>query len=156
MKKDIFIDNNIAKNFANPMDPEYKKLISWLKIHNNNKNADAYLVISKKLLEEYISTSGQCNASTNICAIVALLHSQGRLDIFTNSQISQFCRTHYKKHVVQNMICSYIDRKYHIPTVLLSERHYALSIDDAFIRDLINFPGFTVVAAKRPEYLNYT
>ena len=30
MKKDIFIDNNIACRFSNPMDPEMKKLISWL------------------------------------------------------------------------------------------------------------------------------
>lgn len=156
MKKDIFIDNNIAKNFANPMDPEYKKLLSWIRTHNLNKNADAYLVASKKLLEEYISTSGQCNASTNICAIVAVLQSQGRLDTFTNNQIKQFRKTHYKKHVVKAMTCSDIDRNYHIPTVFLSERHYALSIDDAFIRDLLNFPGFTAVAAKRPENLNYT
>lgn len=27
MKKDIFIDNNIACRFANPMDPKMKKLI---------------------------------------------------------------------------------------------------------------------------------
>ena len=30
MLKDLFIDNNVAKNFANPLDPEYKKLIQWL------------------------------------------------------------------------------------------------------------------------------
>lgn len=30
MKKDIFIDNNIASKFSNPLDPEYKKLIKWL------------------------------------------------------------------------------------------------------------------------------
>jgi hypothetical protein len=52
-RKDIFIDNNIAKNFSNPLDPDYKKLIKWLrefndddpKIHNN-----AYLMVSNKLL----------------------------------------------------------------------------------------------------------
>jgi hypothetical protein len=27
MLKDIFIDNNIAKNFCNPVDPEYKNLV---------------------------------------------------------------------------------------------------------------------------------
>ena len=30
MKKDIFIDNNIASKFSNPQDPEYIKLTQWL------------------------------------------------------------------------------------------------------------------------------
>lgn len=30
MRKDIFIDNNIACRFSNPMDPEMKKLIAWI------------------------------------------------------------------------------------------------------------------------------
>jgi len=34
MKKDIFIDNNIAKNFTNPLDGEYKKLVQWLMRYN--------------------------------------------------------------------------------------------------------------------------
>jgi len=31
IQKDIFIDTNIAKNFTNPLDPEYKKLVFWLR-----------------------------------------------------------------------------------------------------------------------------
>ena len=30
MKKDIFIDNNIASKFSNPQDKEYIKLTQWL------------------------------------------------------------------------------------------------------------------------------
>ena len=30
MIKDILVDNNIAKNFKNPANPEYEKLIKWL------------------------------------------------------------------------------------------------------------------------------
>ena len=60
MKKDIFIDNNIAMNFANPSDAEYKKLLCWLYVYNHDPNKDAYLVVSIKLIEEYIGTSGNC------------------------------------------------------------------------------------------------
>ena len=38
--KDIFIDNNIAKNFGNPMDEEYQKLIRWLQKFDEDKDTD--------------------------------------------------------------------------------------------------------------------
>lgn len=155
MKKDIFIDNNIAMNFANPSDAEYKKLLRWLYVYNHNPNKDAYLVVSIKLIEEYISTSGNCHASINICAIVAKLQAEGRLVIKSSKEIKLFRKTYYKKHIVKHLTCTKIDREYHIPTVLLSQRRYALSIDDAFVNDLLHFPHFAAVAAKRPESLNY-
>ena len=60
-RKDLFIDNNIAKNFSNPLDPEYKKLIKWLIEFNSNpkKHDDnAHLVVSQKLIAEYYRTMG--------------------------------------------------------------------------------------------------
>ena len=58
MKKDIFIDNNVANKFTNPQDTEYKKLTQWLLNFNvddiENKNNYAHLVVSKKLLAEYL------------------------------------------------------------------------------------------------------
>jgi hypothetical protein len=58
MKKDIFIDNNIAKNFTNPLDPEYVKLIKWLLAYDEVPEGspdyiNAHLAVSKKLLVEY-------------------------------------------------------------------------------------------------------
>jgi hypothetical protein len=38
---------------------------------------------------------------------------------------------------------------------LLSDRKFALSYDDNFIYDLINFSGFTVLVKKRPEEIPY-
>jgi len=35
------------------------------------------------------------------------------------------------------------------------DRKYALSLDNNFIHDLKNFPGFVVVTARRPENLSY-
>ena len=60
MKKDLFIDNNIAKNFSNPQDEEYIKLTKWLINFDSsdieNKDNYAHLVVSKKLLGEYNRT----------------------------------------------------------------------------------------------------
>lgn len=49
MKKDIFIDNNIACRFANPMDPEMKKLINWIMKNEEGSEDNAILVVSDKL-----------------------------------------------------------------------------------------------------------
>jgi hypothetical protein len=43
MMKDIFIDNNIAKNFTLPYDDSYKNLLAWL-------YQEGALVVSQKLL----------------------------------------------------------------------------------------------------------
>ena len=155
MKKDIFIDDNIAKNFVNPVDPEYIKLMNWLNMFKHNPSCDAYLVVSKKLLEEYNGTHATCKEAQNICVIVATLQIQGRLIIKNNKELREFRRKHYKKHICTHFTCSKPDREYHIPTVLLSNRRYALLIDKNFVNDLSRFPGFTVTVAKRPESINY-
>lgn len=53
MKKDIFIDNNIACRFSNPMDPEMKKLIAWIMECEEGSQNNAILMMSDKLLREY-------------------------------------------------------------------------------------------------------
>ncbi len=71
MLKDIFIDNNIAKNFSNPLDPEYKKLIRWLITDDRQNSANnAYLVISPKLIAEYQRTARDALSPTNIVIII--------------------------------------------------------------------------------------
>lgn len=41
MKKDIFIDNNIASCYlSNPMDESYKQLIRWLMTHQQSEQTD--------------------------------------------------------------------------------------------------------------------
>ncbi len=75
MKNDIFIDTNVAKNFGNPLDDDYKDLITWLLKHNpkdKTPEKDAHLVISQKLFAEYVPL--QCigaASQTNIAALVA-------------------------------------------------------------------------------------
>jgi len=153
--KDIFIDNNIAKNFSNPLDCEYKKFIKWLLKYNpKNPLKNAYLVVSNKLLCEYSRTAGYPHSSINIIIIIDKCTREGRLNKISNSDIKNFKQKHFKKHVVQRLTCNKSDWD-HIPVVMLSERKYALSLDTNFRRDINNFPGFSALAAKRPQDIPY-
>jgi hypothetical protein len=164
-KKDLFIDNNITKNFANPLDPEYKKLIQWLMNYDEkaityddkgekiNTNS-AYLVVSNKLLAEYQRSSGTATSATNITIIIAKLTREGRLVKISNQAIKAFKQQHFTPKVIRKLTCNQEDRD-HIPVVLLSDRKYALSLDDKFRQDLTDFPGFKVLVAERPQEIPY-
>jgi hypothetical protein len=155
MKKDIFIDTNIAKNFSNPMDVEYKKLIRWL-MKNDPENVigNAYLMVSNRLLGEYSRSISYPADGTNIWVIIDKLTREGRLIKITNAEIKEFQRSHFTKKVVKDLRSNKEDHA-HIPVVLLSDRKYALSRDEDFIYDLVHFPGFKARAEKRPEKLPY-
>lgn len=155
MKKDIFIDTNIAKNFSNPMDVEYKNLIRWLmKYHPQNVIGNAYLMVSNKLLGEYSRSISSPTGGTNIWVIIDKLTREGRLIKTRNEDIKEFQRKHFTNKVVKALRSNKEDHD-HIPVVLLSDRKYALSRDDDFIYDLVHFPGFKARAEKRPEKLPY-
>ena len=158
MKKDLFIDNNIAKNFSNPQDEEYIKLTKWLinfdSSDNENKDNYAHLVVSNKLLKEYYRTSMNAVSDTAIPAIIDILTREGRLITISNQQIKDFKSTYYSKRVERNLRSNKEDRE-HIPLVLLSDRKFALLRDDNFKYDLEHFAGFTVRVEKRPEDLPY-
>jgi hypothetical protein len=156
-KKDIFIDNNIAKNFSNPLDPEYKKLICWLmKFDANPKNCDqnAYLVVSQKLLAEYIRTIGHAASGTAIPAIINQFTREGRLHKISNDQIKDFKKQYFTKKQEKRFTSNQEDRE-HIPVVLLSDRKYALTLDEKFTEDLLNFPSFIVMVGKKPTDIPY-
>ncbi len=153
--KDIFIDNNVAKNFANPLDPEYKKLVLWLKTYDEfNKLSSAYLAISTKILVEYHRTCGTSMSDNSIVAIIDLCTRQGRLNRITNEQIKNFRATHFTKKNCRKLKSNWQDHD-HIPVVMLSKRKCAISIDDGFVYDVNNFPGFKAIAVKRPQDLGY-
>jgi len=154
MKKDIFIDTNIASRFTNPMDTEYIKLINWLLNYEKNSDNNAYLVVSKKLLAEYNRSTMSAHTDTCIGVIINTLLCQGRLTIITNDQIKEFHRIYFTKKIEKQLRSNNEDRQ-HIPVVLLSERKYALAIDDNFVYDLTNFSGFNTRVEKRPERLPY-
>lgn len=153
--KDIFIDNNIAKNFANPLDPEYKKLVEWLRKYDESaKSRNAILVICNKLLAEYGRTSSGSVSPTNIWVIVDKLLRENRLNKIRNFMIVEFKRAHFKRGIVRRFRCNSDDRDY-IAVVLLSYRKYAITRDFNFKHDLENFPGFTVRVGMKPQELPY-
>jgi hypothetical protein len=159
MKKDIFIDNNIASKFSNPQDKEYIKLTKWLVCYDqsDSKNRDncAHLVVSKKLLVEYCRSALNATSDTSIPSIVDKLLRENRLIIIKNEEIKAFKTAHYSKTILRKLRCNIEDRE-HLPLVFLSDRKYALSNDDNFVYDLLNFPGFKALAKKRPEEIPYT
>ena len=155
MKKDIFIDNNIASRyFSNPVDEEHAKLVDWLRTFNEDEETDAYLVISPFLLREYHESNRNATSTTNIVQIIGDLTKQERLVDFTKKEIEAFQKEHYSKKVMKRLLSNNKDRN-HIPAVLLSDRKMALSEDDNFLHDLHEFSGFEPITAKRPEKLDY-
>jgi hypothetical protein len=158
MKKDIFIDNNIASRFKNPADPEYIKLRDWLvlyrEIEEGEEDTNAHLVVSNKLLNEYNRSNQNIKDGQNIIAIIGLLQKKGRLIFVKNQAIKDFQQEHFTKKTLKQLSCNQEDRE-HIPVVLLSDRKYALSIDDAFVNDILKFPKFQALACKRPEEMPY-
>ena len=158
MKKDIFIDNNIASRFKNPADPEYIKLRDWLiryeEIKEGEEDKNAHLAVSNALLKEYYRSNYNIKDGQNIIAIIGRLTKEGRLHFIKNQDIKDFKQEHFTKKTEKKLSCNEEDRE-HIPVVLLSHRKYALSIDDAFVTDILNFPGFQALACKRPEEMPY-
>lgn len=155
MRKDIFIDNNIACRFCNPLDSNLKDLITWLMAYNDgNDEENAYLVVSKKLLNEYISSCREADGSTSIPVIINQLTRENRLIRISNEQIKDFQTKYFTKKVEKKLRSNNEDRN-HIPVVLLSDRKYVLTNDTNFTYDLKNFPGFTVLVSNRPEEIPY-
>ncbi len=159
MKNDIFIDTNVAKNFGNPLDDDYKNLITWLLKHNpKDKTKDAHLVISQKLFAEYVGSSIGAASQTNIAALVAQLTQQGRLKKISKEEIAAFKSKHFSTAVQKRLVQLRLKKdEEHLPVVLLSYRKFALVIDSAFRTALEEFPGFTgkIRVESRPKDLPY-
>lgn len=136
MKKDIFIDNNIACRFSNPMDPEMKKLIAWIMEYEEGSHNNAMLVVSDKLLREYIASCQGAYGATSIPTIIIIgkLTREGRLTKITNADIKGFQNIYFTK-TVERTLRSNQENRNHIPVVLLSERKFALTNDRNFTFD---------------------
>lgn len=159
MKKDIFIDNNIASKFANPQDEEYIKLTKWLLEYNKadveNKDNYAHLIVSQKLLVEYTRSNQNATGGTSIPIIIDKLTRDGRLIKISNAEIKDFKDKNFTKTIEKKLKCNIEDRE-HIPVVLLSNRKLVLSRDDNFAYDLKKiFKRYKVIVEKRPQDLEY-
>ena len=112
------------------------------------------LVVSDKLLREYIASCQGAYGATSIPTIIGKLTREGRLTKITNADIKGFQNIYFTKTVERNLRSNQEDRN-HIPVVLLSERKFALTNDRNFTFDLEHFPGFRVLVSSRPENLPY-
>ncbi|MET7036906.1 hypothetical protein [Elizabethkingia miricola] len=162
MMKDIFIDNNVAKNFATPLDPHYKSLIEWINEYDEDlvekepdkKHEFAHLVVSQKLLVEYLKSSKDCSKLNAIPSIIGRLTIQGRILKKTKKEIEDFQNKYFTK-VLFKSLQSNVEDHVHIVSVLLSNRKLCLTYDENLTKDLSNFPKHTVFISERPEKLNY-
>lgn len=139
--KDFFIDTNIAKNFSNPLDPEYKRLILWLK-------DEGVWVVNQKLLVEY----GRTNQ--NIIVLTNLLLRQGRLVKIEKAQLEEikFSKAFEKK------LRSNSEDWPHLKTIWLSVRKIGIIIDEGLRIDVNQSPrqnGVQPCAFPRPEHIDY-
>jgi hypothetical protein len=139
--KDIFIDTNIAKNFTNPIDPEYKKLIRWLR-------EEGVWIVNQKLLVEY----GRTNQ--NIAVLTNELNKRGRLRKFEKGELEEikFTKTY------QNKLNSNGEDWVHLKTIWLSVRKIGIIIDEGLRKDVNQSPrqnGIQPCAVSRPEYIDY-
>lgn len=118
--KGIFIDNNIAKNFANPIDPNYKELINWLLTFDKTKlkEENAHLAVSQKLLVEYLKSSRNCAIPSSIPMIIGKLTREGRLNKISNAELRAFTNQYFTKKVFKKLQSNAEDHP-HIATVLL-------------------------------------
>lgn len=144
MTRDIFVDNTVAKNFCNPVDQNYKDFIKWL-------YEEGYLVVTNKILSEYVSSTGGSPSSTNIVVIIARLTRDGRLIKFSKQQLEDL---KFAKRIENRLRSNQKDHP-HIKAVLLSSRKLALSLDENFRHDVNNIPGYQATAKERPQDINY-
>ncbi len=64
-KKDIFIDNNVAKNFASAKDVEYLKLIFWLLQYSKDEIDKYFVKIPQKIREQIYTNKPIRHIKTN-------------------------------------------------------------------------------------------
>ncbi len=157
--KDIFIDNNIAKNFKNPADENYKNLINWLKTGKNSsedKKDGSFLVVSPQLLKEYYS-SNRGNFGESIITIIDILTKENRLNRISNSQIKAFVfSSNIEKRLAKTKMN--IEDYIHLKSILLSKRKIGIIIDEK-LHEAVNqyqkVDGIQPMAVKRPEQIDY-
>lgn len=139
--KDIFIDTNIAKNFSNPLDPEYKKLILWL------RNTGTW-VVNQKLLVEY----GRTNQT--ILVLINELQKVNRLKKYEKAELDTIV---FKKSY-QKKLSSNDEDWTHLKTIWLSVRKIGIIIDVGLRDDVNSSPlqnGIQPTAVSRPQDIDY-
>ena len=142
MKKDIFIDCQIACKFASTKDPHLKELIDWLLKKDHENPADrAFLMLSPMLRKEYDGGNKNCFKEFSILTIIIKMQQDDRINFKKKEEIDEFKREYISKKQWDKLNSKENDKD-NIPLVFLSDRKMVLSEDENFVEDLINFPKF--------------
>lgn len=144
MSKDILVDNSVSKYFCNPIDAHYKDFIKWL-------FDEGHLVVTQKLITEYHSTTSGSSSATNLVVIVSKLTAEGRLRKFSKLELNAF----RMPNPVKKKLRSNAEDWDSIKAVMLSDRKFALSLDNNLVYDINNYSGFTARASMQPQGLPY-
>jgi hypothetical protein len=138
--KDIVIDTNIAKNFANPISSSYQIFIKWLK-------EEGSIAYCQYLLCEYMRTNQYSTSLTNICALLDMQVRNKRANRITNSMIkkcklpksfSKIKKSHKKDEEI-------------LKTVILSHRKMLISKETTLNIDVVNYPRIKGKAFTDPH-----
>lgn len=150
--KDIFIDNCCSPWFNNPLGPDIKKLILWLRNGNSSTpTLRTTLCVSKKLINEYKASNQGCQVQSSIPILIDLLLREGRLNNIEEKAIQKLKSRAFKN---VNLVSNKKDH-HHIALVLLSFRRIALTTDKKLTTDLSKFPKYRIQVEKKIAKLNY-
>src|SRR5262245_33986959 len=125
LRKDLLVDNTVAKSFCAPPDNEHRTFVSWL-------FNEGVLVVTQRLLLEYVATAGNSRSGTSMPAIIDNLTRDGRLKKFTKQELESF---RFPTRI-KNRLRSNREDHDNIKAVLMSVRKFALTHDVAFTCDL--------------------
>jgi len=162
MKKDIFIDADVANKFASTKDEHLLELINWL-LESKNQS---FLMMSDYLRNDCFKGNNHCSKEFSICTIYFQLQKDDRLNVKTKKEIKLFQQKFFNKKVWDKLKCT-TNKKgdksndpEHIALILLSDRRIALTEDENLLNGILDFPmkgigGIKATVAKKPQELNY-
>lgn len=158
--KDIFIDASIAIKFAKPPNEDYLKLIRWLQFEDKTEpQNNAFLLVSKLIVNEYFGSCKNYNEGTSITAIYDKMQKSKRVNRKERSEIESFIKKHFTPKIWKSLRCKRRDTNdpKHIALILLSDRKMALTDDTDLLYDLLNFPKFKKIikVERNPANLDY-
>lgn len=160
-EKDIFIDAQIANKFASPPNEYYSELINWILAEDKtNPNNNAALMLSEKLIQEYIGGNRLSKQGTSIGVMINRIIASQRFNSVGMDIIKDFKRKHIfsckQKQRGVYLKCNSKDYD-HLPLVFYSNRKLAIIDDTGFLYSVLNFPKFSkgVNAQRSPEKLKY-
>ena len=159
--KDIFIDADVACKIHKPLDG-YSDFVQWLLYNGSNKDNNAYLVVSHKIIQDWFGRPGSSSATKNsIAAIYEQLNREDRLNRISNDDLKEFCKIHFKQKVWDSLTCKRKDSNdpYHFMAIHLSDRKMALIEDGRLKHDLLNIKlpklDVKITVDSNPNNLDY-